>query len=62
MQMANDIAANIRSGKTVDESANAIADHLRRFWAPKMREKFLELCIENPAELEPDVLLAAELL
>ncbi|MCZ6641429.1 MAG: formate dehydrogenase subunit delta [Gammaproteobacteria bacterium] len=60
MRMANDIANNIRSGKTVEESAEAIANHLRRFWTPGMREKFLELCEESSTELEADVRLAAK--
>ena len=62
VRMANDIAANIRTGKTNDESAAAIANHLRRFWTPKMREKFLELCTDRATELEADALLAAKYL
>ncbi|MCZ6855453.1 MAG: formate dehydrogenase subunit delta [Gammaproteobacteria bacterium] len=58
--MANDIAANIRAGKTLDESAEAIASHLRRFWTPGMRKKFLELCADRSSELEADSLLAAK--
>ncbi len=60
VRMANDIANNIRSGKTVDESAEAIANHLRRFWTPNMRKQFLELCAERSMDLEADVLLAAK--
>ncbi len=60
MRMANDIANNIRSGKTTEESAEAIANHLRRFWTPNMRKQFLELCAEGSTELEADILLATK--
>ncbi len=59
VRMANDIANNIRSGKKVDESAEAIANHLRRFWTPNMRKQFLDLCADSK-ELEADVLLAVK--
>jgi len=60
MRMANDIANNIRSGKTTEESAEAIANHLRRFWTPNMRKQFLELCADSSTELEADILLATK--
>ena len=62
LRMANDIANNIRSGKTFDESAEAIANHLRRFWTPNMRKQFLGLCADNSTQLQGDVLAAAKLL
>ena len=37
--MANDIAANL---DFQDEAAEKIADHINRFWAPRMRRLLLE--------------------
>lgn len=37
--MANDIAANL---DFQDEAAEKIADHINRFWAPRMRGLLLE--------------------
>ena len=59
-RMANDIAANVRSGRTTDEAAKAIAGHLQRFWTPGMRERLLELCADGSSVLEAEVLLAAK--
>ena len=60
MQMANDIAVNIRPGKTSDEAVEAIANHLMRFWTPTMRKKIVGLCEDSSKELEAEVRLAAK--
>ena len=48
IRMAHDIAANTRGGKTDTEAVEAIANHLRRFWTPKMRERLAALCVDHP--------------
>ena len=58
-QMANDIANNLSPGKTPDAAAAAIADHMRRFWAPSMRETLR--CNKSDA-LHSNALLALDLL
>jgi hypothetical protein len=40
IRMANQIAANQRH-LPVDEAATRVADHLRLFWAPPMRDELL---------------------
>ena len=61
VRMANDIAANTRAGKTEAEAMEAIANHMRRFWSPKMRQRYREICRASPpAGLAPDALGAAE--
>lgn len=39
VSMANDIAANLSFQAQADEK---IADHINRFWAPRMRKLLLE--------------------
>ena len=39
VSMANDIAVNL---EFQDEAAEKIADHINRFWAPRMRRLLLE--------------------
>ena len=43
IQMANDIAANLSPGKSAQEAAEAIAGHIKKFWAPPMRHKIVEI-------------------
>lgn len=40
-RMANQIAANF-AGQPADQAAQAVADHLRRFWDPSMRRDLVE--------------------
>ncbi len=60
VQMAHDIAANTRTGKTEAEAASAIADHIQRFWTPKMRQQLLELCRDHPTEVGEEILMAVQ--
>jgi hypothetical protein len=60
VQMAHDIAANTRTGKTEAEAAGAIADHIQRFCTPNMRKQLLELCRDHPTEVGEEVLMAAQ--
>ena len=46
--MANDIAANL---DFQDEAAEKIADHINRFWAPRMRRLLLEYASDDGQHL-----------
>jgi len=44
VSMANDISANLALHADADER---MADHIRRFWAPRMRNLLLEYAAGN---------------
>lgn len=50
--MANDIAANLSFHADADER---IADHIRRFWAPRMRKLLLEYADGEGRGLSPEM-------
>jgi formate dehydrogenase subunit delta len=52
VKMANQIADNLAFH---DDSVERIADHLRRFWAPSMRQKLADHEAVGGAGLKPDV-------
>ena len=55
--MANDIAANLSFHADADER---IADHIRRFWAPRMRKLLLEYADSEGGGLSPEMTGALE--
>ena len=55
VSMANDIAANLSFQGDADER---IADHINRFWAPRMRKLLLEYAANDGQGLS-DMLLPA---
>ena len=55
VSMANDIAANLRFQADADEK---IADHINRFWAPRMRKRLLEYAAGNGEGLSKALLPA----
>lgn len=55
VSMANDIAANLSFERNADER---IADHINRFWAPRMRKLLLEYA-GNDGQGLSDALLPA---
>jgi len=55
VSMANDIAANL---SFEGDAETRIADHINRFWAPRMRKLLLEYAANDGQELA-DVLLPA---
>jgi len=57
VSMANDIAANLSSRADADE---LMADHIKRFWAPRMRRLLLEYAAGNGEGLSPDMAGALE--
>lgn len=57
--MANDIAANL---DFQDEAAEKIADHINRFWAPRMRRLLLEYARDGGDGLSDTLIPALEML
>ena len=55
VSMANDIAANLGFHADADEK---IADHINRFWAPRMRRLLLDYAKTDGAQLSEAVLPA----
>jgi formate dehydrogenase subunit delta len=59
--MANQIAANF-AAQGEAKAVSAIADHIRKFWDPAMRRKFLALADKPGVELHPYLRKAVRLL
>lgn len=55
--MANDIAANLSFHADADER---IANHIRSFWAPRMRNLLLDYAAGNGEGLSPEMAGALE--
>ena len=55
--MANDIAANLSFHTEADER---IADHLNRFWAPRMRKLLVDYAGNNGEGLSDSLMDALE--
>lgn len=51
VEMANDIAANLSADP--EAAAAAIADHIHRFWEPRMREQLIAHYSAGGDGLEP---------
>ena len=45
-----------------EDPADGIADHLRKFWDPRMRKQIIAHAAEGGAGLKPDVLRAVKAL
>ena len=52
VKMANQIADNFSFH---DDAVDRIADHLKRFWAPSMREALSAFCAAGGGDLKPGV-------
>ena len=50
--MANQIATNLRTLGS-EKAALAVADHIARFWDPRMRSQILEIQAQHSMELDP---------
>ncbi|VVM06452.1 formate dehydrogenase subunit delta [Methylacidimicrobium cyclopophantes] len=62
VQMANQIGDFFRSYPSQAEAAAGIADHLRRFWSPSMREKLIDYAQRDGRDLSEPVRAALALL
>lgn len=58
VRMANQIAAFFRS-KPHEEGVAGIAEHINKFWEPRMRRQFFEILDSGGQGLDPLVLEAA---
>ena len=56
--MANDIAANLSFQADADAR---IADHINRFWAPRMRKLLLEYAANDGKDVSEAVMCALKL-
>lgn len=45
-----------------DQAVTQVADHVRKFWDPRMKRRLFDLVDSGAGELEPVALAAAELL
>ncbi|MBV1701269.1 MAG: formate dehydrogenase subunit delta [Hyphomicrobiales bacterium] len=61
VEMANQIADYFESFPEA-EAAPGVADHISKFWTPKMVERFLAHMAEGGADLHPLAQSAAKLL
>jgi hypothetical protein len=59
VSMANDIAANLSFRDNADAQ---IADHINRFWAPRMRKLLLEYAANDDRGLSVELLSALKIL
>lgn len=59
--MINNIAAHFGYLHT-DQAATAVADHIRRFWDPRMKQRLLLLVASDTTDLDPVSVAAAGLL
>jgi formate dehydrogenase subunit delta len=59
VSMANDIAANLSFRDNADAQ---IADHIKRFWAPRMRKLLLEYAANDDQGLSVELLSALKIL
>jgi formate dehydrogenase subunit delta len=59
VSMANDIAANLSFRDNADAQ---IADHIKRFWAPRMRKLLLEYVVNDDRGLSVELLSALKIL
>ena len=59
VKMANDIAANLSFQRDADART---ADHINRFWAPRMRKLLLEYAANDGKEVSAALMCAVKLL
>jgi len=59
VRMANQIAAFFET-QPGDDGSERVAEHLRSYWAPRMREQFLQIAEAGRRDLRPLAAAAAE--
>ena len=62
VSMANDIGAFFNAEPDKSEAAKSVANHLKRFWDPRMRRQIVEHYREGGAGLDEVVRSAVRLL
>ncbi len=58
VRLANDIADQF-SHRPEPAAVEAVADHVRKFWDPRMREQLMALARDGHVDLQPLALRAA---
>jgi len=58
VDMANQIAVNLRHGKDEQQCISEISHHINRFWAPSMRAQLKDAADDGSYQLQAMVLLA----
>jgi formate dehydrogenase subunit delta len=61
MRMVNDIVVNL-GYLPAEQVAAAVADHVKRFWDPRMKRRLVELADSQTTGFEPVAVAAAALL
>jgi formate dehydrogenase subunit delta len=61
IRLVNKIAVHFGYLPT-EQAAAAVADHVRRFWDPRMQRRLMELVAADAADLDPVASAAAALL
>ena len=62
VKMANEIAANIAPGKDPQQTAEAMVDHLTRFWSRSMKTQIIDCLEMDDNKLSPVAIEAIKLL
>jgi formate dehydrogenase subunit delta len=60
-RLVNNIAVQFRY-LPAERAAAAVADHVKRFWDPRMKRRLIELVAAETEELDPVAVAAAALL
>ena len=58
VRMANQIAMNLGTGRSPEQAAHLIAEHLRKFWTPDMRRQLANYAVQDGEQLDPALRLA----
>ncbi|MDT5104692.1 MAG: formate dehydrogenase subunit delta, partial [Mycobacterium sp.] len=61
LRMVHDIIVNLQY-LPAEQAATAVADHVKRFWDPRMKRRLIELVAAETEPLDPVVVAAAALL
>lgn len=61
IRMVNKIAVHFGYLPT-EQAAAAVADHIRRFWDPRMKRRLMNLAATDPEDLDPVAVAASALL
>ena len=61
IRMINSIAAHF-GYLPAEQAATAVADHIRKFWDPRMKQRLLLLAASDTRDLDPVAVAAAALL
>ena len=59
VKMANQIADNLSRRDPIEVVADRVADHMKRFWAPKMRNMIKDIVARSDADSLDDIVKIA---